>query len=407
MGRISIKTAGALLFATLATAGLLCLAVATPAHAAQPTITVTTNGTGHVATSETDNNVRADSNDPAKATVTLAGDAIYVAFTNRVHYSYLEYIDISDGTHTYRIGEINLDDYNFSFVGASSKFQMNNSEVRLTSTGVGGNINISCGLRGIADNLTITAVYHPVDPLTLTIYRNFSADDDTVLEKRSVYPYEAIGAEPAVPQRDGYRFVGWSRTPQSNSPFPWDPADTISSSQSQYAIWEPIEPEPVVSHNLVFRANDGSADDIVSTTRIAAGDPMGVAPTAPQRDGYEFLGWAASPTATEPIAWDESAAMPGEDVVFYAVWKKIESTMPPESPETNPPSQPETKPEQAPPGKQEDDPAQTPTDPASQQKGAATMAKTGDASFPLAACLLGALGASAAVGVAIHRRMHS
>lgn len=405
MERTSMRTAGAFFLATLVMAGLLSLIGVVPAHAEpQPTVTINTRGTGHVAISETNLNVKADSSCPAETSITISGEKIYVAFSPQTHYSYLEYIDISDGTHTYRIGQISLDDYEFSFDGTSAGFQMNSSSVSLISYGIGGNINISCGLAGIEDDLAITAVYHKVDPFTLTVYRNFDASDPTVLETRQVYRYEEIGPEPTVPQRDGYRFVGWSRDREHPFVVQWDPADTLTQSETWYAIWEPAEPEPAVSHDLVFHANDGSADDIVSSVRTAAGAPLGAAPQAPQRDGYRFLGWAASPDATEPIVWDGSTPMPDEDVAFYAVWEKIESAETPESPEENPPSQPGDNSGQNAPEKQDNDPSSNPTGTDSQQKGASALAKTGDGTAPLTTCLLSALGATAAVAIVAVRR---
>ena len=110
-----------------------------------------------------------------------------------------------------------------------------------------------------------------------------------------------------APTRSGYSFQGWSATDGGSAlAFPYSPSAT--SDITLYAVWSGD------SHAVTFSSKGGTS---VSAGSFRTGGSI-VAPSAPTRSGYTFLGWSATDGGTVV----EFPYSPGveTDITLYAVW---------------------------------------------------------------------------------------
>ena len=91
-------------------------------------------------------------------------------------------------------------------------------------------------------------------------------------------------------EREGYHFLGWSTSKESNNVVYADKAE-IGSLQSTgltlYAVWE------INTYTVTFNTDGGSA---VQSQTVAHGDKAAMPESAPEKDGYKFAGWYVGET---------------------------------------------------------------------------------------------------------------
>ncbi len=126
-----------------------------------------------------------------------------------------------------------------------------------------------------ASDMTLTAKW------TLNSYSaTFKADGgkfaDGAEEKSVTVDFGAAVNAPAVPERAGYTFLGWSELPETM------PAKDVIVT----AVWS------ANTYDAVFKANGGKFADGSVETRVATvfAEEI-IAPANPERDGYVFDGW--------------------------------------------------------------------------------------------------------------------
>lgn len=125
--------------------------------------------------------------------------------------------------------------------------------------------------------------------------------------------------------REGYTFKGWGTTSAGGTIF--DQNDTkllptnINSaikngncSTTLYAIWTPK------TYLVKYDANGGSGAPASQTKTY--GKNLSLSSVKPIREGYEFLGWAISSTASSAVYQPGSAYSANSAVTLYAVWKE-------------------------------------------------------------------------------------
>ena len=79
------------------------------------------------------------------------------------------------------------------------------------------------------------------------------------------------------------------------------------------------------TYTITFNANGGNFEDSSTTYSEAVTiDTNYSLPTAPTRDGYSFLGWAESSSATE-ATWTAEEQTANKVTTWYAVWVKVYS----------------------------------------------------------------------------------
>lgn len=120
-------------------------------------------------------------------------------------------------------------------------------------------------------------------------------------------------SEPAASSRDGYTFAGWSTSSEGSAlTFPYS---SSAGDLTLYALWT------LNTYNLTFDSQGGS--NIDATTFDV--ENLISAPSAPAREGYDFLGWS---TSAEGSAVTFPYAASAGDLTLYAQWQEIEVASP-------------------------------------------------------------------------------
>lgn len=99
--------------------------------------------------------------------------------------------------------------------------------------------------------------------------------------------------------RTGYKFIGWSRTP-NNIPL-YNPEEAVSgyigtgteTVVELYACWKPIE------YSIVFNGNGNTSGSMSAIYNVKYGQEMRLPQNNFKRDGYTFSGWATAPTGNK------------------------------------------------------------------------------------------------------------
>ena len=86
----------------------------------------------------------------------------------------------------------------------------------------------------------------------------------------------------------------------------------------------------VAVYTVKFDPNGGNSNPKIYTIT----DTVTVPDTIPTKDGYEFIGWAKTPDATDAEYYCGEILSITEDTTFYAVWEEIVIPETPEEPET-------------------------------------------------------------------------
>ncbi len=120
--------------------------------------------------------------------------------------------------------------------------------------------------------------------------------------------------------RDGYYFLGWGNSAGATSAaYQGGGSITLSADKTLYAIWAPIR-------TLSYSGNGGSgapaaqschADDTMSGCNVT------ISSAELTRDGYYFLGWADSATATSAAYHGGDPITLSDNKTIYAVWSLI------------------------------------------------------------------------------------
>ncbi|MFT0899764.1 InlB B-repeat-containing protein [Candidatus Methanoprimaticola sp. MG2] len=131
------------------------------------------------------------------------------------------------------------------------------------------------------------------------------------------------------PTRSGYNFLGWSKSSTATTAS-YHGGDSISVTYDDvtlYAVWEKI----TYTCKLQYNANGGSG---APTTQTYTGSSTSshsftVSSTAPVRDGYTFLGWSTSSSATVAsyVGGNSISVSYNGTTTLYAVWEENEPVL--------------------------------------------------------------------------------
>ena len=121
------------------------------------------------------------------------------------------------------------------------------------------------------------------------------------------------------PIRNGYDFLGWSKSSNATSPT-YGIVSTfyapVNQTSTLYAVWA------AQTYTISYNANGGSGAP--SSQTKTHGVTLTLSSTKPTRVGYEFLGWATSPTATSATYSAGGSYTNNGTATLYAVWKAKE-----------------------------------------------------------------------------------
>ncbi len=143
-------------------------------------------------------------------------------------------------------------------------------------------------------------------------------DVDGVVTDTDYYYNEEVAAV-ADPVKDGYVFAGWVDAEGNAVTVPVVmPANDVTI----YADW--VED----TYKAVFNAGEGMYPDTgknIVEVDVAYGADINAPATKPNRDGYEFLGWATTENETDAskaVAFPVEMPLNGE--TYYAIWSKTD-----------------------------------------------------------------------------------
>ena len=115
---------------------------------------------------------------------------------------------------------------------------------------------------------------------------------------------------PSTPTRSNYKFEGWYYDSAFTRKF--SSADKITANTTLYAKWS--------QNKIVYSANGGSG---APSSTYGYGNVY-ISSTQPTRNGYKFLGWSKSSSATTASYSSGKSYSLTSDVTLYAVWGKKE-----------------------------------------------------------------------------------
>ena len=165
-------------------------------------------------------------------------------------------------------------------------------------------------------NVTLYAVWQSNAPVTHKVTFNAnggSAAPPTVTVVRG--ENLTLAKEPT---RFNYRFLGWNTYPTASVPVyvTGGTIMAITKDMVLYAVWE-YDP---VSYTVIYNANGGSGAPPAQTKFYGIG--ITLSDVTPKRDGYDFLGWAQSSTATVAQYAPGDSYTSNANLSLYAVWQK-------------------------------------------------------------------------------------
>ena len=118
-----------------------------------------------------------------------------------------------------------------------------------------------------------------------------------------------------TPTRSGYTFAGWYTAESGGSQV--TSGTTITGNTTLYAHWN------INKYIISYNANGGSSAPGSQTKEYNA--TLTLSNTKPTRNGYDFLGWSTSSTATSATYQPGGSYTDNSDVTLYAVWKQNSS----------------------------------------------------------------------------------
>ena len=127
--------------------------------------------------------------------------------------------------------------------------------------------------------------------------------------------YNAALGELPVPTREGYTFLGWSRSYSSSSYVTKDTVYTTADDTTLYAIWS------ANTYKLTFDARGGNLDSTGKT--VTFDSSYGFLPI-PTKENYTFDGWYLD-ESFETLISSYSTVKIADDHKLYAMWRRTNS----------------------------------------------------------------------------------
>lgn len=192
------------------------------------------------------------------------------------------------------------------------QWSSDNTDVATVDTATGkitavsaGAATITATTNGVSASCTVTVSAAQEGSYTVT----FNVGSDTYATKNATGSATLAAVKPADPVKTGYTFSGWSET--SNGTVVADTTG-ITGEKTFYAV---------------FAANSYTINFYDSYTKFEKQEQVsyGNEYTAPnitgEREGYEFLGWATSFSASKPELTAGQSVPCNDNEDYYAIWK--------------------------------------------------------------------------------------
>ena len=123
------------------------------------------------------------------------------------------------------------------------------------------------------------------------------------------------------PVRDGFTHLGWA-TDLNAAEAEYDSrfSAVFDRDTVLYAVWKEDD-NTDITYTVTFDANGGQGG--LDEVEVTQGEKLMLWTDVPQRDGYEFLGWAETADAVTPTHWVGNAYAIHADMTLYAVWQRV------------------------------------------------------------------------------------
>ncbi|MBR5773069.1 MAG: InlB B-repeat-containing protein, partial [Clostridia bacterium] len=212
----------------------------------------------------------------------------------------------SDGVNDYLIGDLGIDINSCSNVINGQRAQAFNCVLDADTDAADEDNSYNLGV--VVDMTGCDHVFYlgeaPEDPLYAVKYKV----DGEYYEAQAYEEGDTITA-PAEPTKDGYTFVGWS---DGTNTYTSAQVSAMTMGTSDITFNAVFQSSAVTTYNVTWVFDNGTANLVVP---YAAGDPI-TPPAAPEKTGYEFIGWDNIP-----------ATMPSQDITITAQWEAIDYTL--------------------------------------------------------------------------------
>ena len=125
----------------------------------------------------------------------------------------------------------------------------------------------------------------------------------------------AINLSSTVPTRSGYTFLGWSASSTSvTASYNAGASYTADKNITLYAVWQGS------TCYVAFDANGGSGTAPAKIS-VKRGGSVEIPKSSLTREGFYFLGWSTSKTATAAAYKSGSSLTLNNNITLYAVWQ--------------------------------------------------------------------------------------
>ncbi|MDO5569310.1 MAG: InlB B-repeat-containing protein [bacterium] len=141
----------------------------------------------------------------------------------------------------------------------------------------------------VTSDITLNARWEIIPPSIQSYTVTFDTQTNITIANQTVEENETI-IIPTNPTRGGYIFLGWYY-----NQYLYDFNTPVTSNMTLVAKWQEIP-----KYTVDFSDEDNNQ---ISSTEVSSGSPVNI-PVAPQKDGYEFIGWYLNDEAydfTTPI----------------------------------------------------------------------------------------------------------
>lgn len=124
----------------------------------------------------------------------------------------------------------------------------------------------------------------------------------------------ALTLSSTKPTRTGYTFKGWGTSASATSAkYSAGGSYTANASATLYAVWS------INTWKVTYYANGGTGAPSAQTKKY--GTALTLSGVEPTRDGYEFVGWGTSASATAAAYQPGASYTSNAALNLYAVWK--------------------------------------------------------------------------------------
>lgn len=190
------------------------------------------------------------------------------------------------------------------------------------SCGLSGLSSIMVGAKNISGNrnklyLDYVVVNYSNPSVTSYIYYYNGSSLYTSTSKTGTSGSRFTYSLASAPSKTGYTFNGWSTSSNgsSGSAAGTSQIGYYGNDYEWYATWK------AQTYTISYNANGGSGAPGPQTK--THGVTLTLSSTKPTRDGYEFLGWATSSTATSATYSAGGSYTTNAAATLYAVWKVL------------------------------------------------------------------------------------